>query len=88
LAGGALAGAVSMGGGGGGSSSSSRWSPSNMGRYRDDKPEFKTRGFYLEVIMDHRRVPELLVALANADWPINVLYVQEADFKDEDLADA
>ncbi len=75
-------------GGMGGSASGSRWSPSNIGRYRDDKPEFKTRGFYLEVIMDHRRVPELLVALANADWPINVLRVQEADFRDEDLADA
>jgi hypothetical protein len=38
--------------------------------------------------MDHRRVPDLLVALANADWPVNVLRVQMADYQDEDLADA
>jgi len=78
-----------MVGGGGGSSagSASRWSGSNMGRYREDKPEYRTRGFYLEVVMDHRRIPDLLAALVNADWPINILRVQESDFKDEDLAE-
>jgi hypothetical protein len=36
--------------------------------------------------MDHRRIPDLLVALANCEhWPINVLRVHEADYKDEDL---
>jgi len=78
--------AMTMGGGTGGTGG--RWGGSTVGRYREEKPEWKTRGFYLEVIMDHRRVPDLLVALANADWPVNVLRVQMADYQDEDLADA
>jgi hypothetical protein len=58
----------------------------NMERYRDEQKEFKTRGFSLQVVMDHRRIPELLVALSNSKhWPINVLRVHEADYKDEDL---
>src|SRR5437588_210452 len=57
----------------------------NMERYRNDEPEWKTRGFPLQVVMDHRRSPDLLVALSNCEWPINVLGVHEADYKDEDL---
>src|SRR6185312_20536 len=58
----------------------------NMERYRDEQKEFKTRGFSLQVVMDHRRIPQLLVELSNcANWPINVLRVHEADYKDEDL---
>jgi hypothetical protein len=58
----------------------------NMERYRDEQKEFKTRGFSLQVVMDHRRIPDLLVALSNCEaWPINVLRVHEADYKDEDL---
>jgi hypothetical protein len=71
-----------------GSSAGARWSLSTMQRYREDKPEFRTRGFYLEVVMDHRRIPDLLTSLANADWPIAILRVQESDYKDEDLAEA
>jgi hypothetical protein len=77
-----------MAGLGGGGGAGIRWGGSNVGRYREDKPEFKTRGFYLEVVMDHRRVPDLLVALANSDWPVNVLRVQMADHQDEDLSEA
>jgi hypothetical protein len=68
--------------------SGARWSGSTTGRYRDEKPEFKTRGFYLEVVMDHRQIPELLASLVNADWPVNILRVQESDYKDENLSDA
>lgn len=64
--------------------------PVKMDRYIEKtKPEWKTRGFYLEVVMDHRRVPDLLVALtnsgANGSWPIRITRVHQADFKDEDL---
>lgn len=83
---GASAMAMTMGGTTGGTGG--RWGGSTVGRYREEKPEWKTRGFYLEVVMDHRRVPDLLVALANADWPVNVLRVQMSDYQDEDLADA
>jgi hypothetical protein len=61
------------------------WSGRDKDRYRDDKKEWKTRGFHLEVIMDHRSVPDLLSALSNADWPITILRVQMSDYKDEDL---
>ncbi len=57
-----------------------------MDRYRDDQPEFKTRGFTLQVVMDLRNVPDLLVALSNCEgWPVNILRLHEADYKDEDL---
>jgi hypothetical protein len=74
--------ATMMGGGLGGRQGGG----TNMERYRDEQKEFKTRGFSLQVVMDHRRIPELLVALSNCEhWPINVLRVHEADYKDEDL---
>jgi hypothetical protein len=69
-----------------GAGDSRRVSSSNMDRYRDDEKEFKTRGFSLQVVMDLRRVPDLLVELSNCEgWPINILRVHEADYKDEDL---
>lgn len=39
---------------------------------------FLKRGFYMEVLMDHRKVPEFLVALTNADWPVTIKRVQFA----------
>jgi len=56
-----------------------------MQRYVAEREEWKTRGFYLEVTMDHRKVPDLLVALANAGWPVRVMRVHQADSKPEDL---
>lgn len=56
-----------------------------MLRYVQDKTEWRTRGFYIEVVMDHRRLPDFLVALANADWPIRVTRVHQVDMKDEEL---
>jgi hypothetical protein len=54
-------------------------------RYRQEGTEWKTRGFELQVTMDHKRVPELLVSLSNCDWPLSILRVQEADVRDENL---
>ena len=39
-------------------------------RYLDIEKEFKTRGFYMEVEMDHRKLPEFLVMLSNSPWPL------------------
>jgi hypothetical protein len=65
---------------------SSQVAGANMDRYCDDRKEWKTRGFSLEVIMDHRHIPQLLVELSNAEgWPINILRVHIADYKDEDV---
>ena len=73
-----------MGGGMGGSRSMT--STANMKRYVEEKTEWKTRGFYLEVIMDQRHVPHLMVALTNAEWPIRITRVHQADLNDETLA--
>lgn len=59
-----------------------------MQRYVEEQPEWKTRGFYMEVVMDHRKVPDLLVALANANWPVRVLRVHQGDLKQESLVSA
>lgn len=59
-----------------------------MERYIQKKPEWKTRGFYLDVAMDHRRVADLLVALSNARWPARIARVQQADYADETLKEA
>lgn len=57
-----------------------------MVRYVDDKAaEWKTRGFYMELVMDHRKVPDLLVALANSEWPIRVTRVHQANLLEEEL---
>src|SRR5262249_42095642 len=62
----------------GGDMSSSMSGGNNRGggtgtnRYCDEKKEWRTRGFSLEVIMEHRQVPALLIALSNVEgWPIN-----------------
>ena len=50
---------------------------SNYRRYVDDDPAlpYKTRGFYLSVVMDHRRVPELIAALTanGTNWTTSVV---------------
>jgi len=68
------------------SAGSSRGGGPGTNRYCDERKEWRTRGFSLEVIMDHRRVPDLLVALSNVEgWPINILRVHVADSSDGDL---
>jgi hypothetical protein len=79
---------TSMGSGLGGTGlGTGRGSDANMNRYCDDKrKEWKTRGFYMELVMDHQLVPYLLVELSNCPgWPVNVLRVHVADLQDEDL---
>lgn len=39
---------------------------------------FKKRGFYMEAIIEHQRLPELLVHLSNGDWPVSITRVQMA----------
>ncbi len=62
---------------------------SNYRRYVDDDAAapYKTRGFYLSVVMDHRRVPELIAALTangKSDWPIEIVRVQVARMNSDD----
>lgn len=62
---------------------------SSYRRYVDDDAAlpYKTRGFYMTVIMDHRRVPELIAALTangKSDWPVEVVRVQVARINSDD----
>ena len=57
-------------------------------RYVQDNDKWKTRGFYMKLAIDHRRLPDLLATLANQKWPIRVLRVQQVDLHPEDLGDA
>ncbi len=62
---------------------------SNYRRYVDDDESlpYRTRGFYLSVIMDHRRVPELIAALTangKSDWPVEIVRVQVARINSDD----
>jgi hypothetical protein len=55
--------------------------PAEVRRYVDDEEAlpYKTRAFYLSVVMDHRKLPDLIGALtANGDsaWPIEIGRVQ------------
>jgi hypothetical protein len=59
-------------------------------RYIDDEDAlpFKTRGFYLSVIMDHRKVPDLIAELSSSEqsaWPIEILRVQIVRLHEDDV---
>ncbi|MBW3541053.1 MAG: hypothetical protein KY476_12350 [Planctomycetes bacterium] len=51
-------------------------------RYIDNSEElpFKTRGFYMELVIDHTRLPELLAELSSLDWPVQIIRVQQGEF--------
>lgn len=57
-------------------------------RYIDDEDAlpYKTRGFYLSVIMDHRRVPQLIAELTASNrspWPVEIVRVQVSRINDD-----
>lgn len=48
-------------------------------RYVDNEEgaPYRTRGFYLKLVVDHRRLPDLLVELTNCRWPVEIVRVQQ-----------
>ncbi len=54
-------------------------------RYVEEKPAWKTRGFYLKVAIHQGNVPDLLVSLANSEWPLRVTRVHQMDLNPEVL---
>ncbi|QDT64124.1 hypothetical protein [Calycomorphotria hydatis] len=40
---------------------------------------FKTRGFYMQIVVDHRYLPEFLVELTHCEFPVRILRVQQVD---------
>lgn len=79
-------------GGFGGESSSGTPSPAGAGggaktevkRYLDDDETqpFKRRGFYFKVVMDHRKVPDLLAELMNSPYPVEIVRVHQTWYSD------
>lgn len=58
-------------------------------RYIDneDGAPYRTRGFKLTVVMDHRKVPDLYAQLTSSErspWPVKILRMNIADFKEAD----
>jgi hypothetical protein len=54
-------------------------------RYVEDNEQFKTRGFYLELVIDHRYLPQLLAELSNMPWPSRIVRVHQVDHDISDV---
>ncbi len=78
------AGALGSGGPGGAGAPKAR-------RYIDDDKAtipFRTRGFYMTLIMDHRKIPNLISELSASEksaWPIEIIRVQVVRLNEDDL---
>lgn len=57
-------------------------------RYIRETEQWKTRGFYLKMVIDHRKLPEVIAGLTAAPWPIRITRVHQVDLHPEDLFDA
>lgn len=54
-------------------------------RYVDEDPNlpYRRRAFYMKVVMNHQKVPDLIASLASLPWPVEVVRVQQvAKFDD------
>ncbi|RMG32475.1 MAG: hypothetical protein D6725_17585, partial [Planctomycetota bacterium] len=50
-------------------------------RYIDDEElPYRTRGFYLKVVMDHRQLPDFQAELLKSRWPVQFVVIQQAAF--------
>lgn len=75
-AGGAMA-EMNMGGAGGGAKT-------EIKRYIDfvEEQPYKRRGFSIKLIMDHRKVPDLIAELMNSPFPVEIVRVQQVWLSD------
>lgn len=48
----------------------------------DAKLPYRVRGFYMKVVIDHRRLPDLLAGLSEVKWPVEVIRVHQAGIGD------
>lgn len=78
---------AAAGGAAGGAAGANFGGTTKLIRYVDDDKDmpFKTRGFYLQVVMEIRHVPELIVELTNSPYPVRVVRVQQADVMMDDV---
>jgi hypothetical protein len=57
-------------------------------RYVRESDQWKTRGFYMKAVIDHRKLPDVLAGLTSARWPIRITRVHQVDLLPDDLVDA
>lgn len=57
---------------------------SDVKRYLDfdEKQPYKRRAFYIKVIMDHQKVPDLIAELMNSPFPVEIVRVQQVWLSD------
>ncbi len=48
----------------------------------DETQPYKRRGFYIKVIMDHTKVPDLIAELMNSPFPVEIVRVQQVWMSD------
>ena len=48
----------------------------------DETQPYKRRGFYIKVIMDHTKVPDLIAELMNSPFPVEIVRVQQVWLSD------
>ena len=76
----------------GGGDAASGTAEKTVNRYMvsaDPKLPYRTRGFYLSVKMDHRKIPQLIAELTANEmsvWPVEVLRVQMSRINEDDSA--
>ena len=75
--------AAGGGAGAGGASSAIR-------RYVEDDPTlpYKSRAFYITVLMDHRKIPSLVAELSASEksaWPVEIIRIQMVRLHDNDI---
>lgn len=80
--------AMMMRGANGGPMDAAESSEPTVRRYIDDEESmpFRTRGFYMVVLMDHRKLPDFLTELTSnprSPWPIEIVRVQVAIRNDD-----
>ena len=85
--GGNAAGASFKSGGSGfteGSSADPAAAPDGTKRYLDfvEGQPYKRRGFYIKLVMDHRKLPELLAELMHSPFPVEIVRVQQVWLND------
>lgn len=49
--------------------------------YAETQP-FKRRGFYIKLVMNHRKVPELIAELMNSPFPVEIIRVHQVAYTD------
>ncbi len=48
----------------------------------DENQKYKRRGFYIKLVMDHRKVPDLLAELMNSPFPVEIIRVHQVKYSD------